>query len=134
MVSSISYGSPSTWLTQQAANRRLVRRWFDHVWNKRRAEAIDEMFAANGVAHGKGIEGEHVRGPAGFKPCHQAYLSAFPDLRITAMLTTKQVGCSLLVPIRSAIPADRRIPMTPLSAHTTTTGATFAALLHALIC
>jgi hypothetical protein len=34
------------------ANKALVRRWFEEVWNKWRAEAIDEMFAADGIAHG----------------------------------------------------------------------------------
>ena len=33
-------------------NKALVRRWFEEVWNKGRAEAIDEMFAKDGIAHG----------------------------------------------------------------------------------
>ncbi len=33
-------------------NKALLRRWFDEVWNQGHAEAIDEMFAADGVAHG----------------------------------------------------------------------------------
>ena len=33
-------------------NKALVRRWFEEVWNKGRAEAIDEMFDEYGVAHG----------------------------------------------------------------------------------
>ena len=33
-------------------NKALLRRWFEEVWNKRRTEAIDEMFAADGIAHG----------------------------------------------------------------------------------
>ena len=28
-------------------NVRLIHRWFDEVWNKGRAEAIDEVFAAD---------------------------------------------------------------------------------------
>ena len=32
--------------------KALVRRWFEEVWNKGREEAIDEMFAEDGVAHG----------------------------------------------------------------------------------
>jgi steroid delta-isomerase-like uncharacterized protein len=66
-----------------SANKRLVRRWFDQVWNKQKATAIDQMFAATGVAHAKGGDGGAARGPEGFKPFHQAYLNAFPDLRIT---------------------------------------------------
>jgi hypothetical protein len=34
------------------ANKALVRRRFEEVWNKGRAEAVDEMFAADGIAHG----------------------------------------------------------------------------------
>lgn len=30
------------------SNKDLSRRWFEEVWNKRRSEAIDEMFAADG--------------------------------------------------------------------------------------
>ena len=33
-------------------NKELVRRWFEEVWNKGRADAIDEMFDENGIAHG----------------------------------------------------------------------------------
>jgi len=29
-------------------NKQLVRRWFEEVWNKGRAGAIEEMFDANG--------------------------------------------------------------------------------------
>jgi len=34
------------------ANKALVRRWFEEVWNKGRAEAIEEMFGADGIVHG----------------------------------------------------------------------------------
>ena len=30
----------------------LIHRWFEEVWNKRSEEAIDEMFAADGIANG----------------------------------------------------------------------------------
>ncbi len=33
-------------------NKELVRRWFEEVWNKGRADAIEEMFDENGIAHG----------------------------------------------------------------------------------
>ena len=35
-------------------NKELSRRWFEEVWNKRRSETIDEMFAADRIAHGLG--------------------------------------------------------------------------------
>jgi hypothetical protein len=33
-------------------NKALIQRWFEEVWNKGRSEAIEEMFAADGIAHG----------------------------------------------------------------------------------
>ncbi|MCA1636484.1 MAG: ester cyclase [Acidobacteria bacterium] len=65
-------------------NKALIRRWFEEVWNKGRAEAIDELFAEDGVAHGlagDGGDGE-LRGPAGFKPFFQRFRDAFPDVEV----------------------------------------------------
>jgi steroid delta-isomerase-like uncharacterized protein len=65
------------------ANKALVRRWFEEVWNKGRAEAIDEMFAADGIAHGLSDDAENpLRGPAGFKPFHERFRGAFPDIEV----------------------------------------------------
>ncbi|MCA1615645.1 MAG: ester cyclase [Acidobacteria bacterium] len=65
-------------------NKALVRRWFEEVWNKGRAEAIDELFAADGTAHGLAdAGGEPLRGPAGFKPFFQRFRDAFPDIEVT---------------------------------------------------
>lgn len=64
-------------------NKTLFRRWFEEVWNKGRAEAIDEMFAEDGVAHGLADEpGKQLRGPAGFKPFYQRFRDAFPDIEV----------------------------------------------------
>jgi steroid delta-isomerase-like uncharacterized protein len=63
-------------------NKELVRAWFEEVWNKGRSEAIDELFAADGVAHGLGEGGKPLVGPEGFKIFHAAYKGAFPDMRI----------------------------------------------------
>src|SRR5215475_6106436 len=61
-------------------NKALVRRWFDEVWNKGRAEAIDEMFAKDGIAHG--LSDNPVKGPDGFRPFFQNFRTAFPDINI----------------------------------------------------
>ena len=61
-----------------AENKALIRRWFDEVWNRGSASAIDEMLANNAVVHGLGPV---LRGPAEFRPFHAAYLTAFPDMR-----------------------------------------------------
>ena len=62
----------------------VMRRWFEEVWNKGREEAIDELFAADGVAHGLVDEnGEELRGPSGFKPFFRRFRDAFPDIEVT---------------------------------------------------
>ncbi|MBA3716105.1 MAG: ester cyclase [Pyrinomonadaceae bacterium] len=64
-------------------NSELIQRWFDEVWNKGRSEAVDEMFAADGIAHGLGEAGVDVRGPAAFKPYFEKLRGAFPDFELT---------------------------------------------------
>ena len=62
----------------------FIHRWFEEVWNQRSEDAIDEMFAENGVANGlNDAEGNALRGPESFKTLHRAFLSAYPDLKIT---------------------------------------------------
>ncbi|MDT7604918.1 MAG: hypothetical protein QOF61_2915 [Acidobacteriota bacterium] len=64
-------------------NGKFIRRWFEEVWNKGREEAIDEMFAADGVAHGlTGADGEPLRGAADFKPFFHTFREAFPDVEV----------------------------------------------------
>jgi steroid delta-isomerase-like uncharacterized protein len=64
-------------------NKALVRRWFEEVWNQGRADAIDEMLAAEGIVHGLSDEpGVPLKGPAGFKPFHQTFRGAFPDIDV----------------------------------------------------
>ena len=64
-------------------NKALVRRWFEEVWNMGRAEAIDEMFAEDGTAHGLADEaGEPLRGASGFKPFFRQFRDAFPDMEV----------------------------------------------------
>jgi steroid delta-isomerase-like uncharacterized protein len=64
-------------------NKELIRRWFDEVWNKGRAEAIQELFAPDGVAHGlTGAGGEPLRGPENFKPFFRTFKDAFPDIEV----------------------------------------------------
>lgn len=61
----------------------FIRRWFEEVWNKGREEAIDEMFAEDGIAHGLADEtGEPLRGASGFKPFFRNFRGAFPDIEV----------------------------------------------------
>ena len=64
-------------------NAALVRRWFEEVWNKGRADAIDEMFDEEGVAHGLADEGgAPLRGPANFRAFHRQFREAFPGVEV----------------------------------------------------
>ena len=65
------------------AGETLLHRWFGEVWNQKRTETIDELLADDAFGHGLvGPDGKEVRGPAGFKPFHQHFCSAFPDINI----------------------------------------------------
>ena len=64
-------------------NKALIRRWFEEVWNKGREAAIDEMFAAEGIAHGLADEtGNDLRGPHDYKPFFRKFRSAFPEIEV----------------------------------------------------
>lgn len=68
---------------ESSDNVTLVRRWFEEVWNKGRAEAIEEMFDEEGVAHGLADEtGAPLRGPANFKEFHGRFRGAFPGVEV----------------------------------------------------
>lgn len=65
------------------ANKALFKRWFEEVWNKGRADAIDEMLAPEAICHGLSDDPEKpLIGPADFKPFHQAFRGAFPDIEV----------------------------------------------------
>lgn len=66
------------------ANKQLIQRWFEEVWNKGRADAIDEMIAEDCVVHGLGnATGQPVTGPAEFKAFHTTFREAFPDIPVS---------------------------------------------------
>ena len=63
------------------ANELFMQRWFEEVWNNKNEAAVDEMFAEDGVGYGLGDE--NVVGPENFKVFHRAFVSAYPDLKVT---------------------------------------------------
>jgi|SRR5688572_16992699 len=66
----------------------VVREWFEQVWTQRRADAIDGLMAPNAMIHDLPTgDGAPMQGPAAFKPFHQKFLAAFPDLRIEVLRT-----------------------------------------------
>ncbi len=64
-------------------NKALIRRWFEDVWNKGRADAIPELFDEEGLAHGLSDDAANpLRGPAGFLPFHAQFRGAFPNIEV----------------------------------------------------
>ena len=62
----------------------IQHRWFGEVWNKGRAEAIDEMCSPDVVAHGLvDAEGNEIRGLDAFKTFFANFRAAFPDMHVT---------------------------------------------------
>lgn len=62
-------------------NKALIRRWFDEVWDKGRADAIEEMFDENGIAHGLSDDPANpIKGPREFRPFHTLFRQAFPNM------------------------------------------------------
>jgi len=72
-------------------NKALVRRWFEEVWNKGRAETIEELFDEEAVAHGLASEGGgSLRGPADFRPFFERFRGAFPDISVEVVDTVAE--------------------------------------------
>src|SRR5262245_55358186 len=65
-----------------AANKALIRRWFEEVWNKGRADAITEMMADDCVIHGLSDDGQPLVGRAAFFPFHTKFREAFPAIEV----------------------------------------------------
>ena len=64
-------------------NKALVRRWFEEVWNKGRADAIAELLAEDAVVHGLSDDAaKPLRGPEGFLPFHAQFREAFPGMEV----------------------------------------------------
>lgn len=61
-------------------NSALARRWFEEVWNVRRAETVREIMDPVCEGHMEGLE---VRGPEDFLAARATLLEAFPDFRVT---------------------------------------------------
>ena len=63
------------------ANEAVVRRWFDE-FNRGNADAIDELFTADFIAHISSVP-EPIRGPQAFKEFVTQFRAAFPDVQFT---------------------------------------------------
>jgi steroid delta-isomerase-like uncharacterized protein len=59
-------------------NKALARRIFEEIWNQGKMDVADEIYDANYITHGHGIE--LPSGPDGFKQLVSIFRKAFPDI------------------------------------------------------
>jgi predicted ester cyclase len=64
------------------ANKLLVKRWFEQVWNQKSEAAIEEMMHKQGKSHGFPDASSVLVGPEPFKAVHRNFVGAFPDVRV----------------------------------------------------
>jgi steroid delta-isomerase-like uncharacterized protein len=64
------------------ANKNVVRRLFEEVWNKNNLPVADEVFASSYTHHDTSTP-DVGRGPESEKKRASLYRTAFPDLRLT---------------------------------------------------
>ena len=70
------------------ANKVLVYRWYEEVWNKKRESAIDEMLSADVVLYGlTDSPTEALRGTEAFKNYWREMISIFPNLQVAVEST-----------------------------------------------
>lgn len=69
----------------------VVRTWFEELWNQKREDTIDRLFAAEGVVHGLPTpDGSPIRGREGFRPFYRAFRDAFPNIRVDVTQTVTE--------------------------------------------
>jgi predicted ester cyclase len=60
-----------------------LEHWFEEVWNKQNASAIDELWVPEKRVHGLAAEyGKQVKSKEEFKMFHKLFCTAFPDMHI----------------------------------------------------
>ena len=61
-------------------SKTIVRRLYEDVWNKRKLEAVSDLFSPSHALRDNNSSGSSV-GPEAYKIQVAMYLAAFPDLR-----------------------------------------------------
>lgn len=70
------------------ANKVLVYRWYEEVWNKKRESAIDEMLSADVVLYGlTDSPTEALIGTEAFKKYWREMIVIFPDVQVAVEST-----------------------------------------------
>ena len=64
-------------------NVKLMRRWFDEVWNKGKIATIHELMAADAVGIGQAGPEVAIKGPHEFQVFVERLRGAFPDIHVT---------------------------------------------------
>lgn len=104
-------------------NRRLARRWFEEVWNARRAESIAELVRHDAVGHVEG--GPDMHGIAPWQDWQRTMLAAFPDLHVTIEQLVAE-GDYVVVRWRfDATHAGRALGLEPTNQRVTVRGTTW---------
>jgi steroid delta-isomerase-like uncharacterized protein len=66
------------------ANRRLIQRYFNEVWNEGCLDVLDELLTPDYINHSPGIPNPRP-GPADLKPIVAAMRAGIPDLHYTIL-------------------------------------------------
>jgi len=64
----------------EIANKRLITRYFEEVWNNGDLDVLDEIIAEDYINHSPGIQNP-LPGAIGLKPIVAGIRKAFPDLK-----------------------------------------------------
>ena len=62
------------------ANKAIVRRSIEEIWNQGKLAVIEELYDPNYVGH---APPETMKGPRGYKDLATKYRTAFPDIHFT---------------------------------------------------
>jgi len=68
----------------------VFRRWFEEVWNERRADRIATYLAPDGLIHALDESGADAVGPAAFQQFFERFLVVFPDMHFTVHEVVEQ--------------------------------------------
>ena len=64
-------------------NVKIMRRWFQEVWNEGRTETVYELFAPDAIAHGQESAEAELRGPKEFEAFVRKIRGAFSKIQLT---------------------------------------------------
>lgn len=70
------------------ANKVLVYRWYEEVWNKKREDVIDEMLSPEIISYGSTDDPlQAVKGTEAFKKYWRGMVEVFPDIQVAVEST-----------------------------------------------